>query len=317
VLTHTFPLLSAPIPVLGYVHGVGSELRYSLPNHQLLANAVAPGQPYIFGDNANANIINNINNALNANANGAGAAGAPVRAVVQIREVPVRALLTPLFLLFLRTLLLFYFISPARKPLIGIMLGAWVLYEAWGAVRGAIGDLNELARNADPQPRANRPGNIPPGQHGAAPNAGQGAAAGNPALTPTQPAQPHVSNADILLTRVATLNLDSEAAALNVPEGGRSAEEPNVFQKARIFVSLIVLTLHPAVWNRRRMTLRQREGRLRTEGRARMADVGGEGGQVDERAVSAREQMAQAHARRPQWVREYVDRVMLDEWIDD
>lgn len=300
------------------MYGAGADLRYSHPNlnHQGPVNAFVPGQPFILGNNANANV----NRVLNVNGNGAGA-GAPIRAVVQIREVPVRALLTPIILLFLRTLLLFYFISPARKPLLGIMIGAWVLYEAWGAVRGAIIDLNELARNADPQPRADRPNNIP-GQDGAGapPNAGNGAAQGNPqgnlAPTPTRPANPPASNADIVLSRVATLNLDSESAALNVPEGARASEEPGVLQKARLFISLIVLTLHPAVWNRRRTALREREGRVRTEGRARNADIG-EGEQVDERAVLARERMNQAHARRPRWVREYIERVMVDEWVDD
>lgn len=303
--------MSAPAPVFAHHHVSAIDVRQPIQDQQ---PAFIPGQPFLFGNNVlgfNARVLNM--DPANANANFAGVGGAPVpaRPVVQIREVPVRALLTPLILLCLRTLLLFYFISPARKPLIGIMLGAWVLYEAWGAVRGAIIDLNEMARNADPQPRPNIPDNLP-GQN-AAPVAGQGAI---PVPTPTQPGNAGASNSDIILSRLSALNLDSEAAALDVREGERAPEEQGVFQKARLFVSLIVLTLHPAVWNRRRTALREREGRVRTEARGRLSEAN-EGERLDERAVQVRERLTQAHARRPRWVREYIDRVMVDDWVDD
>lgn len=238
------------------------------------------------------------------------AAGNNQRAAVNIEvRIPVRALLTPLLFLCLRTLLLLYLFSPARKPVFGIMLAAWVLYEAWGAVRGAFGDNAPGERNAGnaAQPQRQADNN----------NANRAAMA--PAFNPHQnPARFRTlasANADAVISRLSQLNLDQESRALN-GEPNASAE-PSIFSKVRLFFSLLVLSLHPAFWNRRRTALRSREGRMRTEANAREAAEQSDNSDGDERARQARQQLLADHARRPAWVQEYVERVRSGEWVDD
>ncbi|KAH8113301.1 hypothetical protein DFH11DRAFT_1705364 [Phellopilus nigrolimitatus] len=246
----------------------------------------------------------------NGNVNGGAARpDADARVIGIAVRIPVRAILTPLILLCLRTLLLLYFFSPARKPIFGLLLGAWVLYEAWGAVRGAIVDNVHVNGNGDaqrplgPRRRANN-ANGANGRHQPprVPNAARATSAA-------------ASNADAILSRLAQLNLDDEQRALE----GDGIPEPGLFHKARVFVSLIVLTLHPAFWNRRRAALKMREGRLRTEANAREAAVQEtEGEQAgDERARQAREQLVAKHERRSLYVKEYVERVRKGDWTDD
>lgn len=90
---------------------------------------------------------------------------------------------------------------------------------------------------------------------------------------------------------------------------------------------LMALTLYPEIWNRRRTALRQREGRIKTEANARVAppasspqSEGGEGGEEDVRAAArerARVEIVAAHDRRPGWVKEYVERVVEGDWVDE
>ncbi|KAI5124854.1 hypothetical protein M0805_007287 [Coniferiporia weirii] len=291
VLAYTFPLLSLPVTP-AYYPGVLS-MR---PPPMNINNLGGP-----FG---------------NPDVGAAVRIGADARGPGVAVRIPVRAILTPLLFLCLRTLLLLYFFSPARKPIFGFMLGVWVLYEAWGAVRGAIfdnirdghGHGNRGAGRLFPQRRHmedddgfdGRPGGIafPPHQ--------------NPARATALAA----SSADAILSRFAQLDLDEEARALD----DIGAPEPGLFTKVRVFVSLLVLTLHPAFWNRRRAALRTREGRVRTEATARetaptQEGEGGEGG--DERVRQAREQLLMQHAQKPAWVQEYVERVRRGDWVDD
>lgn len=254
---------------------------------------------------------------------------------IQIR-ISFRALLTPLILLALRTMLLLYFFSPARKPLFGLVLGAWVLYEAWGAVRGAFGDPNENGdRNGNGNGGRNGNGNADERGNlrvnfrlraGADPDnraAGNGAAAAPRARVPTR-RNAAQSTTDMILARLARLNFDEERRALESPEGARP-QEPSVFFKARLFVSLFVLTLHPAFWNRRRSALKEREGRLRMEANAmereetesQTSEGDSQTQAADDRARLTRERLRAQHARRPLWVREYIRRVRGGEWADE
>lgn len=310
MLTHTFPLLtlpnllqqsSFPTTTLQH-HAVPREVNQLLQQLGLPALRLQnPGQPQNRG---------------------------------LIRDIPLRPLLAPFMMLIIRTLLLVYFVSPARKPVFGIVVGAWILYEAWGPIRAAIMGPAErhaaaAAALAGAAPRrqenggAARPGAAPVQngdvQQPMGPNVGPRA--------PPRAAQ-HISQADALLDSMANINIQSEGEALAAAERAVPAEEPGFVHKFMAFVALFVLTLHPAVWNRRRVILRQREGRTRTEANARerepetpSADIEGEEAeaarQERERVARVRAEYVAQHERRPRWVQAYVERVRGGEWVDD
>lgn len=119
-------------------------------------------------------------------------------------------------------------------------------------------------------------------------------------------------------------------ANLNMPEeeqtvfGRQNIREPSLGRKVVIFVTLLVATLHPAIWNRRRAVLRQREGRVRTEMNALEAGGGAVDGEESEEVKAQKEarearrrEISAVHAMRPKWVRDYMDRVMAEDWVDD
>jgi hypothetical protein len=138
-----------------------------------------------------------------------------------------------------------------------------------------------------------------------------------------------VSQAGAIFDSLANINIPAETAALTASERTRPAEEPGLMLKISIFLSLLVLTLHPAVWNRRRVVLRQREGKVRTEADARERELESsgvdpssegenEGGRAErERMARVRAELIAQHTRRPRWVQAYVDRVRRGEWADD
>ncbi|KAL5527205.1 hypothetical protein ACEPAG_5996 [Sanghuangporus baumii] len=290
VLSYTFPLLT-----LDY-----SQLNANTTNNVNIINTVhnnAIPQP---------NLIQNLNAGVaRADANG--------RNVVAVR-VNMRELLTPLVLLFIRTLILLYFFSPARKPVFGILLGAYILYEAWGAVRGAIFDIGPLNGNDNrarqnerrrPAQAGNGAAPTPPPQNGMPPAQNPGAAA--------------AANVEAAIEHLAQAALDLESRWLET-----DAPDPGLAYRIIRFVFLLVLSVHPAFWNRRRAALRAREGRLRTEANAiesaarqQAEGESSEGGAGDERARQARQQIIQRNERRPAWIREYIDRVRRGDWVDD
>lgn len=322
VLSHTFAFLS-------------------MANDPLLH---APMNPYPSNPYATATILNQrlqdlglpalrlAHNAANPNPNdpnipnplvAAGAGGA------ELRAIPMRALMVPLLMLAFRTLLLLYFFSPSKRPLFGLILSVWILYEAWNAMRMVLNDGND--RGADRAGNAAAPngpaaagqqgGAVPglagPGANGAAPNAAPGS-----------------SGFAAVLDRLAMLNLATEDAILDTDA---PAPPPSLVQKAKMFVALFFMSLHPAAWDRRRIALRRREGRVRTEANAREAalhdraqrqgqgEADGQQGQgqgqprteEDEARARAREQMVIRHERRPAWLQQYVQRVQYTEWVDD
>lgn len=243
--------------------------------------------------------------------------GNDAAAGAEIRAIPVRALLVPLLMLAFRTLLLLYFFSPSKRPLFGILLSAWIVYEAWNAMRLVLNDGHE--RRDDPAAANPAAPNGAPAQGGAA------AAPAGPAPVAVN-RNPSRTLPQAVLNRLAMINLNTEDALLDTDT---QQPPPGIVQKAKTFVTLFLLTLHPAAWDRRRTALRRREGRIRTEANAREAamtaraerESAGEDAPPltpDEQVrAAAQEQIAARHERRPAWVKEYVQRVQYSEWVDD
>jgi hypothetical protein len=255
-----------------------------------------------------------------------------------IREIPIRALLAPLLMLVFRTVLLLYFFSPTHKPLIGLCIVAWVMYEIWTHVRIVI---------LRPLERAGRNG------AGAGANGAQAAAAVVPAAPPvaqanghagglhpapptgptTNPGQtrdgqqaqgpPMPSQSNGIIDSISLINIHSENRLLwPMQQPLRLPEPPGFLHKAISFLSLIVVTLHPEVYNRRSAALRQREGRLRTEmniieHEPEAREDGQPLGEEEQGRQEFRQQLRIQHARRANWVRQYVDRVRGSDWIEE
>ena len=106
-------------------------------------------------------------------------------------------------------------------------------------------------------------------------------------------------NRNVILDNLAIMNLVREEAAIAGVVG--TEEEPGLMHKVTTFVGLLVVTMHPAVWDRRRMALLRREGRVRTE--VNLRNTGDENG-------------ATRHERRGKWVQRYFERVIGGDWVD-
>ena len=320
VLSHTFSILSIPPELLLYqpvsqyhtppyatATDVNQHLQQlGLPALRLAHNPAAAPNP------------NDPNNHNPLAAPGPGGA--------EIRAIPVRALMVPLLMLAFRTLLLLYFFSPSKRPLFGILLSVWILYEAWNAMRMVLNEGNERGPDGGANPAAP---NAPAG-------AGQPAAPGaGPAGLNANGAAPNAaagrSGFNAILDRLSMLNISAEDALLDTDA---PAPPPSLAQKTKMCFTLFFMSLHPAAWDRRRAALRRREGRIRTEANAREAALaeraeraqaqaqGGAEGQEarseeDEARTRAREQMVIRHERRPEWLKRYVQRVQYTEWVDD
>jgi hypothetical protein len=225
--------------------------------------------------------------------------------IAELRAVPMRALAGPLLMLTLRTLFLLYFFSPFQKPVLGIIVAAWLLYETWNTIRNAIPHLRGNHAD-DARVRA------PEGAHPLGPNAPLRAPQGPPHRTPIQRQRPM---SETLMDTLASANLREETSALDSRPEAMAA--PTVSRRIKTFLQLLVLTAHPAIWDRRRAMLRQREGRLRTEMNAlempAPTEANGDG-QANETLMRLRAE----HGRRPGWVREYMERVRRGgDWVDD
>lgn len=257
-----------------------------------------------------------------------------------IRELPMRALLAPLLMVVFRTVLLIYFFSPTRKPILGLCLIAWIIYEMWTHVRivilrpldGAGGngaglgaDGAQAGRAADAAPvvapvgqdndRVRDRNPVRPG--GRAPN-----------TEPTREAQqvqgpPIPRQSTGIVDSLALVNVHNENKLLwSLQQPTTAPEPPSFLRKVMSFFSLLVVTLHPEVYNRRRVALRQREGRLRMETNVIQQ---GEEARNDEQVPSEEEQRKDAfrqqlqtqHAQRPVSVKRYVERVRQDDWIEE
>lgn len=320
VLTHTFALLSA----------ANDPMFHASPNPY-------PQHSYATGTNLNQRLhdlgfpgLRLANNPANANPNdpNRNPLAAPGPGAAELRAIPVRALMMPLMMLAFRTLLLLYFFSPSKRPLFGLLLSLWILYEAWNAMRLVLRDGNgrDDAANAAAAPNAAPAGAGRP----AAPVGGVANANGIDTRPAANTGRSYLQS---MLDRLSMLNLSAEDALL---ESDAPAPPPSVGQKVKMFVLLFFMSLHPAAWDRRRKALRRREGRIRTEANAREAALhereqanananadansesqGQQRTEEQEAAARAREQIVLRHERRPAWLKEYVQRVEFTEWVDD
>ena len=228
--------------------------------------------------------------------------------IAELRAVPMRALAGPLLMLTLRTLFLLYFFSPFQKPVFGIIVTAWLLYETWNTIRNAIPRLHVRGPHADDVV-------MRPPEAAVAPNVPLRAAPVPPHRTPMQRHRPA---SETLMDSLASINLQMETSAL---DSRPDAIVPNMGYRIKTFVQLLVLTAHPAIWDRRRAALRQREGRVRTEMNAlevsaqTLAQTEGNG---DGRLGEVRARALAQHSRRAGWVAEYMERVRGGgDWMDD
>ncbi|KAI0772002.1 hypothetical protein BD413DRAFT_474790 [Trametes elegans] len=307
VLSYTFPVLSMATDPSLYIPSMPYPTYQNTQTANLNQRLQELGFPPLRLV-PNQNVPGNANNANPM---------APAAGRAEIRAIPMRALMVPLLMLAFRTLLLLYFFSPSKRPLFGLLLSVWIIYEAWAAMRLVLNDGQDRAAERPANPPAP---NAPAGQAGAVPAAAAGAA---PGLTNASRGR---SPADALLDHFSMMNLSAEDALL---DSDTPTPTPGLWQKTRMFVSLFLMTLFPAAWDRRRAALRRREGRIRTEANAREAalteraereSAGADApprSADDEARAHAREQLVIRHERRPAWLKEYVQRVQFSEWVDD
>lgn len=254
----------------------------------------------------------------------------PNRALRELQDIPVRPLLVPLVFLIFRTCLLLYFVAPARKPVFGMLILAWMLYEIWQPIRNALHRNLQRAAAAEGQGRQNNAnvgragdnnaGNVPE----AGDRQGQGQQPnmqGPPVARPANAPPPRVVRVDSesILDALANVNLDAEQQILSTTPGA-PMEDPSIWHRVATFMTLLVTTTHPAVWNRRRAALRRREGQLRAEATLRNRsdeDVQDSEREGEMRRREARDNAQAQYGRRPEWVRRYIDRVLATDWLDD
>jgi len=233
----------------------------------------------------------------------------PNQVVPALRDMPLRLLFAPLMLLLFRTLLLLYFVAPARKPIFGILILAWMVYEIWRPIRNALlRNLQHLAHND--QERPNFP--APPAQNPPVdvPRPPQDAPLGDNVVQNEVGRQ-----AQAFLDMVANQNIPAEEEIINDTRGS-NPPEPSTRHKLATLFTLLVTTIHPAVWNLRRVALGRREGRIRTEANMRNAPPADTENEDANRA-EMRAELRTQHSRRPHWVRGYMERVVVGDWVDD
>ncbi|KAK7049658.1 hypothetical protein VNI00_005689 [Paramarasmius palmivorus] len=288
VLSYTFPLLKLPPQAPQQPSAVYSEPIQLPPNVNVILQQLGlppvqggpdqPQHPFLGGERAN---------------------------VVEVREINLRPFLLPLFMLTFRTLLLLYFVAPARKPVFGFLIVAWILYEIWQPVRNGILRGWQRAVAAEEQERNRN-----------AARDGQNAAPANAPDTqrPNQPPAPRIgANGGSLLDTFANHDIQQEEDELLRGD----AQEPGFRRKAAVFVTLFLGTVHPAVWNRRRAALRPREGRIRTEANAMNQQEETDDAELNARRAETRAALIAQHARRQPWIQNYINRVVQGEWVDD
>ncbi|TFY80814.1 hypothetical protein EWM64_g3194 [Hericium alpestre] len=265
VLTYTFPLLSIPAsPQMPYPYpaSLGGAADYTAPFPPL-----------------------NPNNPADINARLQQLGLPPLRAAqpaAEVRVVNVRALIAPILLLLLRTLFLVYFISPFQTPLFGLLVGAWLLYETWKAMRNAIGPPGPRNRAARDAAGGNNNANAPnapaangqPAQNGNA-NANDNANGNHPAQPQPEPERRQLATGsgipahgqwDTVLETAARFNTLEEHAALEGHEFPPTDRFYTPAWKLVSFFMLLMATMHPAFWDRRRAILKRREGHVKCRG---------------------------------------------------
>ncbi|KAJ7068141.1 hypothetical protein C8F01DRAFT_1116999 [Mycena amicta] len=295
VLAVTFPILAIPTPAP--VPTRIATVSHPLPNVNALLHQL--GVPIA---------RNGVNVNLGPNPNIAAAQPPPP-------ELPLRPLLLPLFLLVLRTAVLLYFFAPARKPVFGILIVAWMLYEVWRPIRqGLVRGWNRAA--AEQQAQRNQAQGQPQQQQAGAPRPPLAAGPVDRRALPrpgAAAANELDQQVDAIFDGLALVNIDNEEDVFR-----RGAGEPGLGSKVMTFVTLFLSTLHPAVWNRRRAVLRQRETRIRMDANARAAELDGNTEDAEARArIERQTQLIAQHNERPQWIRQYIGRVVDGGWVDE
>ena len=243
----------------------------------------------------------------------------------EIRAINLRPLLVPVMMLVLRTTLLIYFISPTRKPIFGLLILAWMLYEIWQPIRNALRNglvlrnpqVNEDNNRADargPQnpvePNGNNDAQAAVPQPAVIANAIANAEANaNAAVPVTLDGQ-----ANVIFDTLANINIQEEEGMLRETSGVPPVE-PGFGHKVGTFFALLTTTLHPAIWDRRRIALRRREGAIRTEANMRNSVPPEEG--ETEAVGRIREELRAQFNRRPGWIQRYIERVVAEDWVDD
>jgi hypothetical protein len=256
---------------------------------------------------------------------------------VRVREINIhlRPVLIPLFMLLFRILLLVYFFRPSRTPLVLIPLLLFTAWEIWRALGNPRRPGVNANGDGNGQPRVENQNQGPAAVNNA------GAGNGNGPVNNDRPAPGAVNQGgaaqganggienqaaagvrvDIAggnpLDTLANFNMDGEDRILNGQPDGRELEEPTFSQKAMVFGTLLLSTMYPAVWDKRRANLRRREGPIRAEARVRGADEeSGEDAEATQRA-QRRAELVERHRLRPRWVQEYMERVVEADWVDE
>ena len=291
ILSVTFTILSMTLPASPNSRSVQTQTM-PIPPHvnQLLQQLGFP--PLRVAQNQNGNPI----------------PGPNIPILPEIREINLRPLLGPVMMLVLRTTLLMYFVSPTRKPIFGLLILAWMLYEIWQPIRNAL--RNGLGRNPQVNANNNRPDARGP-QNPVEPNGNNDAQAAAP-----QPAVPVTldAQANDIFDTLANINIQEEEGMLREVSGVPPVE-PGFGHKVGTFFALLTTTLHPAIWNRRRIALRRREGTIRTEANMRNSVPPEEG--ESEAVGRIREELRAQFNRRPGWIQRYIGRVVAEDWVDD
>ncbi|KAA1466258.1 hypothetical protein DENSPDRAFT_831044 [Dentipellis sp. KUC8613] len=309
LLTYTFPLLSVP-------SSITTPAAYTAPQTVRPEHIALP--PHM-----NPYLPQNVNARLQGLGLQPLRVAQPAPAAAEARAIPIRALLAPLMLLTLRTMFLLYFFSPFQKPLFGFIVGAWLLYETWNTIRNALGDpaarnRDRVAQNAGNNGNGNGNGQGaggPPAPNRAANPQAQGEHRGP--VPPPASGIPQASGHDAFLETLARFNTAEEWDAL-LSQRPISPRLRSMGHRVLSFFALLVFTVHPAFWNRRRAMLRRREGHVRQERRARepVAEEGTAEEEV-ERRERLRAVLITRHTRRPEWVREYIERVLRGDWVEE
>ncbi|KIY46601.1 hypothetical protein FISHEDRAFT_46938 [Fistulina hepatica ATCC 64428] len=289
VLTYTFTLLGLSEPTVHRVTSSQNPLGAAPDINSLLQQL---GLPPIHRPPRN--VVNHV--PVNE---GIRAAFAPP----ELRGFAIWSLFSPMIWLIARTLLLLYLFDAGQAPIYGGIILVLMLYEMWSLIRNLLTRGPIDARRQQGRNGANAGG------------AGQNAAddADINDVFGVRLAQRGENNA--LVGALAEMNIAADERAL-FPAEGEVVPEPSFVSKVTNFALLLVGTVYPALWDQRRTALRRREGTLRTEARAREEAVE-EGEDPNGERARARENIAQVHERRPHWVRDYIDRVVADDWVDN
>ncbi|TCD66950.1 hypothetical protein EIP91_000728 [Steccherinum ochraceum] len=309
VLRTTYALLSIPTPDLtGFPTASAQSPYQGTPNPNLNVHLQQLGLPALrLAPNQNApRNPADPNNPL----------------VPEIRAIPIRALMVPLMMLTFRTILLMYFFSPSKRPLFGVVLSAWILYEAWNAFRVVLGHGDRPRRRRDRDGAAAGAGDNADAVGGAGQAARAGAPAAGAGAGASGSGRSSRSWTHTLLDKLANFQLVTEELAL-VGDPTNAVPVPTILHRVKTFCVLLATTLHPAVWDRRRSYIKRREGRVRNEASIRAEDSQTESNDQEPPTAAAearaqlRGHLLTRHERRPAWVKEYIDRVLTSEWADD